>query len=673
MEENPFEKATNYFNNKNFEKAIDYFKICLHEEKKKSQSFEFIGRCYYLLREFNEAEINLKNAIDENNNNIQAKHCLALVYITLTKYYEASQIFNNLIGFDRKKIEYKIGLAASYLGLGRAREAEIIIEPLVINEEKLIRKNKRILQVYFAIKNELDKHQEVIDTIEKLKDEKNITEDIDILQQKIIALTGLKKYDEALAIINERDTENNSNELFLLKSNIYYEKGMNKEAAESMIEVMERIQPDNSSFQYNQYYIYYYYQARLYNKLNKPPQEIINIYKKCMDLNPGYVNAYIEIAKNQINFGLYDKALKVLNRIEERKIKEGNINNEILLLLYIVQAMSFSNKKVDKDEAKKRIQEVRDLLFDEKNRNLYSTKKLIEIFEKYFYICSFPFGYDPSDLKIFSNYELGRGSFSILYHGLQNKKTKVCVKQFINSDKINFSSHLDFLIKIFYEFTYMQKLQENENDNSLDNYLLKAICFFVKSNYLLLTPLCRGKTLQEMLIDKKEIKNNAKIEILLQLAKAIRYMQSFSQPYIHNNINSSNILFVDEINPKGGNQIKLCGFGHVFHEVQINKDFNPAYTAPEIIICGENPNLFSDVYSFSIVAWELFSGKLSFYGMDKKDILSNLQNGITNPLSDLPNSVPSEIKEIISKCFSNEPSKRFDIHTIIQKLEKIKL
>ena len=219
----------------------------------------------------------------------------------------------------------------------------------------------------------------------------------------------------------------------------------------------------------------------------------------------------------------------------------------------------------------------------------------------------------------------------------------------------------------------MEHLQEKRSNNPAADNLLNVICFFVKSNYLLVTPLCKGKSLQQMIIDKKEIDDKEKINILLQLAKAIRYMQSFPIPYIHNNITSANILFEDEIKPKGDNQIKLSGFGHVFHGVQINKDFNPAYTAPEIIIRDENPNKYSDVYSFSVIAWELFAGKLSFAGMDKDEILSKLQNGSTNPLTDLPITTPPEIKEIISKCSLNEPSDRFDIKNIIQKLENCQI
>ena len=660
----PFEEGTNWFKKKNYERAIECFNSSLQKESNKSQSYEFIGRCYYFLRKFKDAEINLVNAINENNNNFQAQHCLAMVFIASTKYYKATQIFLNLIIIDRKKIEYKIGLAASYLGLGRAREAETTLEQLVISHE--LRNNKLIHQINLTIKNELGKYQEVIDKIEELKDQKNIVEDMVIVQQKIIALTGLKQYDKALDIINEKSKDNNSNELSILKSNIYYEKGMLKESSVAMIEAMERVQTENSSFQYKQYYIYYYYQARLYNKLGKPPIEIINIYKKCIELNPGYVNAYIEIAKIQINFGEYNRALDVLNYIEQKIKKENQTNIEILLLLYVVQVMSFSKKRA---EAQKKFREVRDLLCDEKVRNLYSTKRLIEIFEKYFEIYCYPYYHDSIDLEVFPKEELGNGSFSKIYHGLLSKGKKVCVKHFIEYDKINFSSHLDFLIKIFYELTYMEHLQEKGINNPAADNLLNVVCFFVKSNYLLVTPLCKGKSLQQMIIDKKEIDDKEKIKILLQLANAIRYMQSFPQPYIHNNITSANILFVDEIKPKGDNQIKLSGFGHVFHGVQINKDFNPAYTAPEIVIRDESPNKYSDIYSFSVIAWELFAGKLSFAGMDKDDILSKLQNGIANPLTDLPITTPPEIKEIISKCSLNEPSDRFDIKKIIQKLE----
>ena len=64
----------------------------------------------------------------------------------------------------------------------------------------------------------------------------------------------------------------------------------------------------------------------------------------------------------------------------------------------------------------------------------------------------------------------------------------------------------------------------------------------------------------------------------------------------------------------------------------------------------------SDVWSFSVVVWELFSfGKVPYPGMNFKELMRELLNGYR---MEKPQFVTNEIGRLMTNCWKLEPNER---------------
>ena len=70
----------------------------------------------------------------------------------------------------------------------------------------------------------------------------------------------------------------------------------------------------------------------------------------------------------------------------------------------------------------------------------------------------------------------------------------------------------------------------------------------------------------------------------------------------------------------------------------------------------------SDVWSFGIVIWELFSlGKVPYPGFDFKQIVAELQNGYR---MDKPEFATNEIGKLMADCWKTDPNERPTFHQL---------
>ena len=77
----------------------------------------------------------------------------------------------------------------------------------------------------------------------------------------------------------------------------------------------------------------------------------------------------------------------------------------------------------------------------------------------------------------------------------------------------------------------------------------------------------------------------------------------------------------------------------------------------------------SDVWSFGVVMWELFSlGKVPYPGLfDVKQLISDLQNGYR---MEKPQFASNEIGRLMTQCWKDEPKERLKFHQLEEDLTK---
>jgi len=122
--------------------------------------------------------------------------------------------------------------------------------------------------------------------------------------------------------------------------------------------------------------------------------------------------------------------------------------------------------------------------------------------------------------------------------------------------------------------------------------------------------LCAGKDLFDVIHGKNHdlVQNTHRLDYLLQIAIGLDYLHSID--LIHGNMSSSNVM----MRPLegGGHILRVCNFGSARKE-EIGSYDAVEYLAPEVIgsDVGSDDKL-SDIYSFGILMFEVWTGVLPY-------------------------------------------------------------
>ena len=93
--------------------------------------------------------------------------------------------------------------------------------------------------------------------------------------------------------------------------------------------------------------------------------------------------------------------------------------------------------------------------------------------------------------------------------------------------------------------------------------------------------------------------------MLLDAAKGLLYLHALSPPLVHFDIKPLNVLVSED------NVGKLADVGltrRMEHSVTRPQGWTPMYAAPEILM-RQGANEKSDIYSFGLIVWEVYTGR----------------------------------------------------------------
>ncbi|CAG8723006.1 758_t:CDS:2, partial [Funneliformis caledonium] len=156
-----------------------------------------------------------------------------------------------------------------------------------------------------------------------------------------------------------------------------------------------------------------------------------------------------------------------------------------------------------------------------------------------------------------------------------------------------------------------------------------------------------------------------KLLIARGIANALNFIHT--KDILHYDIRSDNIYLDTLLQPK------LCGFRIAKDSPIIlnsaNDKTNSRWTPPEKFR-EEEYTKASEIYSFSLILWEIINHKLPFHTVDPKDIKIKVLNG-EHPQPETINNVPVEYQEIMKKGWDSNPSKRPTIQKVSNVLNKL--
>ncbi|ETV71872.1 TKL protein kinase [Aphanomyces astaci] len=149
-----------------------------------------------------------------------------------------------------------------------------------------------------------------------------------------------------------------------------------------------------------------------------------------------------------------------------------------------------------------------------------------------------------------------------------------------------------------------------------------------------------------------------KITFAVDICQALAYMHGLKPPLIHRNIKADKVL----LNPSL--RAKLSGFGvsraRIFEDEMTAKIGDIEWSAPELLVDGEDYTEKVDVYSFGIVLTELDTCALPFAeaksNMHGTDFTNALATGAIRPK--LSADCPAVIVRVIKHCLQHDPHLR---------------
>ena len=164
-------------------------------------------------------------------------------------------------------------------------------------------------------------------------------------------------------------------------------------------------------------------------------------------------------------------------------------------------------------------------------------------------------------------------------------------------------------------------------------------------------------------IHKNKISYEEKLNILTQVLEIISNLHC--QGFEHRDIKPGNIII------NKSNRVFILDFGltkaieakHNIYTTTYGEFFGtPAYMSPENIDATDRKprNFYSDIYSFGVMAYELFAGRLPYElnHLNNKEITYVIQNELPEPLKELCPEIHLSIAKIIDKTLNKNPMMR---------------
>lgn len=189
-----------------------------------------------------------------------------------------------------------------------------------------------------------------------------------------------------------------------------------------------------------------------------------------------------------------------------------------------------------------------------------------------------------------------------------------------------------------------------------------AACFTVTDKFLLLEYLPRGDlaSLIHNPVHRAEVSWNRRgREIALQISRGLLALHANS--CVHRDIKTSNILMSQEWQAKisdfGQSKLK-SGEREAIEQTTTpsgERQRSAAYASPEQL-SDTAPVLFpSDIYSFGVLLWEIYTQTPPYVGKTMIQVLMAISASRT---LDLPGDMPPLLRHLVAKCWSADPASR---------------
>ena len=659
-----YEKGGQYYKDGQYQAALDNFNKCINKEKPSADLLFKISACHYCLQNYELATKNMKQAITINPSQ-RYFYFMGKIQIKREKYNDAIVYFTKNKEIDD---DNSYCLSICYYRTLRYKEAydSITMALQFANEKNRKEKILETLLLKFDICSELGKFEEIESDLQKYNMLTNKESEPKVIYFTLLTLCELKKEDE-FECVYKLYNKNFPDICNYMKAKFFLYK---KEIAKANMYIDMVINESNIIKERN----FYYTKGLIKKKNNELFDVFVANYKNNIKYCPNNLNAVIELVDLYILYEDYTNAYNLLTNVdiflESKKIRQYGLKIPMKKLEFLYKFKVTGAKKFENNRL---IFYIADCIIKEEIRSSYIDSELIEIYSKYLELNHYYHNCELEDLIVYPKHVLGEGKQSIVYKGTL-KKQQVAVKFY----KLKESFHIDevytknILEKIVLEVCYMEIMSEKP-------FILPIKCVFFLNQrkfIYLITSLCEGGSLYDILYKEPhvEIDFDERITILLKIARGIEVIHSFFPKISHNKIKSKSILFEKPYSKRDSGQIYITNFENI-NTNNIDLSNEPSYFAPEVILNQEFSQK-SDIYSFGILIWELFSNQYPSNGLTSFEIINKIKkNDFFLPIEAMSSSHQRSNNLVILhfSCLSQNRKKRPTINQLRQEITELQL
>ena len=251
---------------------------------------------------------------------------------------------------------------------------------------------------------------------------------------------------------------------------------------------------------------------------------------------------------------------------------------------------------------------------------------------------------------------IGSGSIGDVYRGIY-RGTEVAIKKLRNTYNVEFIDNFIKEIAIMSELRHPNVLLFMGSCNSNNE----------SGQYIITEYMPRG-SLYDILHDSSIILDWELIKTMaLDAIKGLEFLHSSSPPVLHGDFKSLNLLVDNKWNLKvadfGLSKLKKNGNQMLFTKTSI------AWTAPEVLQ-GDVYSEKADVYSFSIVLWELMTRSLPYIDINQLHLALAIIDG-KRPI--ISNTWSNELIQLLNDCWNPEANARPTCKQIRKRIEAMDL
>jgi serine/threonine-protein kinase len=241
--------------------------------------------------------------------------------------------------------------------------------------------------------------------------------------------------------------------------------------------------------------------------------------------------------------------------------------------------------------------------------------------------------------------EIGTGGMATVYKAIQKSLDRhVAIKE------LKKSYHADTqIVQRFERESKVAASLQHEN-------IVHIYDYWKKPSYCIVMEYVDGINLAEVIEKTGPLPVDVGIMIAMQVCNALDY--AHMRGLIHRDIKPSNIMI------KRNGEVKLMDFGIAQSRNLESLTMpgtligTPAYMSPEQII-GQQLDVRSDIFSFGIVLYEMFTGIKPFTDDETQAVSAKIMKEKARAPRRINSNIPRSLQRVIKKCLRKKPQRRF--------------